>query len=415
MSTSSQYPSSGSLLCDAIQAEDILQVRSLLKEEADPSEMDQYGTSALMRAVFRGNIEIVNLLLDAGADPNYIYEQENINALSSAGRKDVLLAILRHEPHTDVKIHAIKQLLQKDFSTAFAKHIAKTLPEDMRTIHEHGIALVEAVRQPRPQPFEQVLQECQDATLAVYGGLVLTQCCDYTHPEYQLPRAQLLIARGADINGGDFPSPLLYAASQYHVALVEFLLEAGADPNVTDKDGVPPLGAAMGAFEMHADRRAAWARFDKKADRIAELLITAEADVNLTWSGGNRTNALMVATEWRPYNIRRLLEAGADARFVNADGRGPLHLCSLVSAAKHLKKHGADMHAQTRNGDTPLLLAARSGKVEMLKWLWGFAATRTARSKTGCSALHEARAMAAASQDDQYAQIITFLTQAGAE
>jgi hypothetical protein len=27
----------------------------------------------------------------------------------------------------------------------------------------------------------------------------------------------------------------------------------------------------------------------------------------------------MVATGWRPYNIRRLLEAGADARFVNEE------------------------------------------------------------------------------------------------
>jgi hypothetical protein len=119
----------------------------------------------------------------------------------------------------------------------------------------------------------------------------------------------------------DFPSPLLQATAQHRVALVEFLLEAGADPNITEQYGVSPLGALMGAFDMHEDRRAPSRHFDKKVDRIAELLIAAGADVHLTWSDGygNKTHALMVATGWRPYNIWWLLEAGADARFVNEE------------------------------------------------------------------------------------------------
>ncbi len=82
--------------------------------------------------------------------------------------------------------------------------------------------------------------------------------------------AELLIAKGADVNATDKDgkAPLHYAANavkgQKHV--VEFLIAKGADVNARDKDGQTPL------------HRAANAVMGKK--RTVELLIAKGADVN---------------------------------------------------------------------------------------------------------------------------------------
>ena len=51
----------------------------------------------------------------------------------------------------------------------------------------------------------------------------------------------------------------------------------------------------------------------------------------------------------------------------------------------------------------------------MVEWLWGFESTRAARAPNGRSALDEARAMQAVSTDEEYAEIVRFLTRAATE
>ena len=50
----------------------------------------------------------------------------------------------------------------------------------------------------------------------------------------------LLLDAGADVNGGSNP-PLHLAVSRRNETAVEYLIGRGADPNLRDADGVPPL------------------------------------------------------------------------------------------------------------------------------------------------------------------------------
>jgi ankyrin repeat protein len=60
-----------------------------------------------------------------------------------------------------------------------------------------------------------------------------------------------------------------------------------------------------------------------------------------------------------------LLEHGADVMAQNKDGETPLHLASREDKGEvihMLLEHGAHVMAQNKDGDTPLHLASREGK-----------------------------------------------------
>jgi ankyrin repeat protein len=84
-------PRSESLMT-AVKADNTEEVRSLIGKGADAnSRTSPTGWSALHYAARNGNVEIVQLLLNAGADPNYSGSMDG-QAGSSAGLKPLTLA-----------------------------------------------------------------------------------------------------------------------------------------------------------------------------------------------------------------------------------------------------------------------------------------------------------------------------------
>jgi ankyrin repeat protein len=58
--------------------------------------------------------------------------------------------------------------------------------------------------------------------------------------------AEMLLARGADVNGGSGGSPAMHGAVTFGRAdLAEWLLQRGADPNIPNHDNKTPLTAAI--------------------------------------------------------------------------------------------------------------------------------------------------------------------------
>ncbi|GHU35289.1 hypothetical protein AGMMS50256_30230 [Betaproteobacteria bacterium] len=122
---------------------------------------------------------------------------------------------------------------------------------------------------------------------------------------------RFLIERGADVNtdggGGKLLTALIDGANKNEVdvlAIVEILVRAGADVNVVDKQGVPPLMlAALGK--------------SPKAPELVALLIEAGADVNAASKKEGMTPLMAAAVFGKDETpraaeiVEQLLDAGA--------------------------------------------------------------------------------------------------------
>ncbi|XP_045474215.1 ankyrin repeat and MYND domain-containing protein 2 isoform X1 [Harmonia axyridis] len=70
---------------EAIEKNDVILLKTLLPELENPNVMDENSMTPLQHAAYKGNKEIVQLLLDHGSDVNLCEHQHNYTALHFAG------------------------------------------------------------------------------------------------------------------------------------------------------------------------------------------------------------------------------------------------------------------------------------------------------------------------------------------
>ena len=193
-----------------------------------------------------------------------------------------------------------------------------------------------------------------------------------------------LLSEGVDPNlrdereGYTNVTPLMYAAEKGDVAMIEALLNGGADVKVKDRFVMPSEGGGETAL-FYAVRSG-----NVEAIRA---LVRAGAAVNAKARG---YTALTIAVEQKRRDlIDTLLELGADP---NAGG-------SLEDAvrednvefARVLLESGANPNKASRDfGTTPLMEAARRGQLEICRTLLHHGADPNGTDKNGSAALMEA-------------------------
>lgn len=124
---------------------------------------------------------------------------------------------------------------------------------------------------------------------------------------------------------------------------------------------------------------------------LVEALLDAGANVDATCHKGD-TPLLLAAWHGHAAVARVLLDRGANANHTNMAGSMALHKASVRGHAdvvrELLTRGGADVNAaQAENGDTALTLAAWRGQAATVKLLLGYGADVTAVAKNGTSAL----------------------------
>ena len=86
-------------LIEAVQANDVATVKSLLRSGADPNELGQGNTTPLIEAAKAGRLELCQLLLDRGAEPTWkddLHESALLKA-AAAGHHAVCTLLGPHE------------------------------------------------------------------------------------------------------------------------------------------------------------------------------------------------------------------------------------------------------------------------------------------------------------------------------
>lgn len=174
----------------------------------------------------------------------------------------------------------------------------------------------------------------------------------YAAKSGQEEAARVLLASGADPNAGRI-SPLCLAAGHAHVAVVDLLLEKGADARVGDPRNGGPLNVVLeGPYK------------GPEVALIVKALLSHGADQE-SRSMGHITPIMQAAYMRHVEAVVALLRAGARVDATDDAGRTCLHCAAEggnATIVSLLLAHGADPSAKTRDGETPLALAAKNGR-----------------------------------------------------
>uniref|UniRef100_A0ACD5XQP9 Uncharacterized protein n=1 Tax=Avena sativa TaxID=4498 RepID=A0ACD5XQP9_AVESA len=184
------------------------------KVQLDVNAAAEHGLSPLIFAIYgQGRKNVVNLLLDRGADPN----------------------IATEEGFTVLHVLATKQ---DPFETAVLLLSRKTNVDSMSTegtpLHFAAqcgnVGMMEALLKYNADPNKLVQGSYAPLTLALFAS--------------SLKCVELLIQAGADVNTGRPVTPLIIAARAGLADCINCLLKAGADPNYPDEIGRMPVEIA---------------------------------------------------------------------------------------------------------------------------------------------------------------------------
>lgn len=322
----------------------------------DLSALDGERATALMRAAYNGDKDLVEALLKAGADVNQ-RERDRQPAIvwaASNGHVDVVRQLLQHRkrrPDSQSLVDAV--LWSADLGRPEALDVLLDQAADPRALASQAVSRAingGRVRLPEAQMVTMIRALLRRGAhvnvVEDYGGWTpLTLAINQQLVEL----ARFLVASGADLDarcicdsGEGGSSPLIVAARRAP-DIVPILLQAGADKHARDKDGQTPLLAA--AFNRHYDA-------------VATLLAHG---ANPNDQVPNGFTALTSASGVGSLQaIGQLLAAGADVNARTTKGKTPLMFAAMyggAAATRRLLDAGAVWHDRDADGKTALDLA----------------------------------------------------------
>lgn len=198
---------------------------------------------------------------------------------------------------------------------------------------------------------------------------------------------RLLLQKGAPVDvperSAQHMTPLLMAAENGNRALAEMLLAHGANPAKADAEGRGPLHLAA------RSGNGAFCEFLHALDGI-----DLDARDKAGWTPLHHACAREKTSA-----VRALIGLGADLHATDNDGLTPLHRAmqersdDVIDAYVQALGGKADFDAPSQNGDTPLMIAVRTGFTRSVDKLLAAGADVTrAQPDTGRTALHIALA-----------------------
>ncbi|GAB0092386.1 Ankyrin repeat [Sergentomyia squamirostris] len=300
-------------------------VRFLLEAGADQEHKTDEMHTALMEASMDGHVEVARLLLDSGAQVNMPTDsfESPLTLAACGGHVDLAMLLIERGAN-------IEEVNDEGYTP---------LMEAAREGHEEMVALLLS----QGANINAQTEETQETalTLACCGGFL--EVADY------------LIKNGADIELGA-STPLMEAAQEGHLDLVKFLLENNADVHAQTQTGDTALTYAC----------------ENGHTEVAEVLLYYRAELEHESEGG-RTPLMKACRAGHICTVKFLIAKGADVnRQTTNNDHTPL---SLACAGGHqavvelLLKSGADPFYKLKDNSTMLIEAAKGGHIGVVQLL----------------------------------------------
>ncbi len=362
-----------SALAWAAHWNDLETAEILIRAGADSNLANDYGVTPLLLACGKGSSDMVQKLLNAGADPNAA-QWMGVTPLmicSRSGNLDAVKLLLTHEADPRAKDNRRGQ-------TALMWAAARQHLEVARLLLEYGAAINTATHMPAgleqrmfltygvqrrdpTRPDTLGAEDIHPDPTSSMGGFTALM---FAARQGDVAMGRLLVAAGADVNhfSPEYGSPLVVAAANGHESLSLFLLEQGANPNVEDVWGFTPLHYALreGIAAIGMSRRVIpsdrdWMRSNMGG--LVESLLQHGADPNARVGDGIPPFDYPAFARTTGNSMPELRQPGATP-FLLAAASLDAGLMRLLVA------HGADPLLTTREGTTPLMVAAGMGRLE---------------------------------------------------
>jgi ankyrin repeat protein len=384
-------PDGSTALMLAAERQDVEIADLLIRARANLNAANDYGATALSVTSATGNVAVIRLLLDAHADPNapLLSGETPLMTAIDNGNRDAASLLLEHGADVNARE-------KNGGQTALMWAAANRSPELVRLLVDRGA-------DPRAR-----------STRGFTPLLFAAQQGD-------VESGRLLLQAGADVNegsGNDRKTALMVAAASGNREFSVLLLEKGANPDLMDEGGCTALHYAASdgnGADMVRALLAHGAHPNPRTTRDAREYVYA--GVNLTGA----TPLFLAASRGNVETVRALLAGGADPFITTEKGTAPLHVATwggspyfrdwtedekknLFDITKLLVELGSDVNSAGEHGWTALHGAAYKGVDAVVRFLVEHGARLDEFDEYGQTPLSIANAVITVGSKDAYYQ-----------
>jgi ankyrin repeat protein len=400
-------------------------VASLIANGAEIRVYDRLGGSALMAAAKSGKPEVVKIFLEKGAEVNAIDCQGNspLSLAAASGNLDAVELLIGAGADLNPEINGIPENLNA---------VCKRYPRPKHLANP----LIAATSRGLTNVVELLIASGADVNAHDrVGGTALMAAAESGHPEL----VKVFIDKGLDVNGIDRQgnTPLSLAAAKGDLAAVKLLVGAGADTAPQNKFVYTAHHAEPG--RSHSVRKAKnplnqiFYPGMRKSARIRDCEATA---IYLLQEGASiqpkeiygyqdsQEPFLTMALSYGRLELGKYLigkGANVNARYNNDSLLYSLMVKHLGSedfpafdTIRLLCENGADLEYRDRWGRTLLMVMAKAGKFEILKFLLTYNADVNALNTLEKNPLKPVTALGFA-VDGGYLPAVEYLLEKGAD